>query len=205
MKKIEKYTAEMAMEARLIIEDIAKPGKRRGSTASHCKRADYNVRDFLMAKGVGSTDDVRCRPGSKHDWELYVRKVHIIGETKAGCGAIAYAKDPSDLSFDPDMIYPGVDYVAYCVDSAKLKAHPDRFPALFRVFTREQFIACLVACGRKGLESSLRIHQSVSGTWQLEIQPWYTKQTMARLAKYEDFVKANGIPTLDEFRRALRG
>lgn len=205
MKKFEKLMAEMAMDNRLAVEDIAKPGKRRGSTASHCKKADYKVRDYLMAKGVGTTDDVRCRPGSKHDWELYVRKAKVVGETKVGCGALAYANDPDDLSFDPDSIYPDVDFVAYCVDNKRLRSHPEQFATLFRVFTRAQFIAVLEDCGRKGLESSLRIHQSTSGTWQLEIQPWATKQTAARLGKYEDWVAANGIPTLEEFRRVLRG
>lgn len=205
MKKIDKLNAERTMDNRLAVEDIAKPGKRRGSTASHAKKADYAVRDFLMAKGVGSTDDVRCRPGDRYDWELYVRRAHIIGETKVGAGALAYAKTAEELAIDADLIYPGVDYIAYCVANKTLKAHPERMATLFRVFTREQFITCLEDCGKKGLESSLRIHQSTSGTWQLELVAWSTPQCSTRLGKYEDWVKAHGIPTLEEFRRVLRG
>ena len=205
MKKIDKQVAETTMNNRLAIEDIAKPGKRRGSTASHCKKADYTVRDFLMAKGVGSADDVRCRPGSKHDWELYVRKTHIVGETKVGEGALAYAKTAEELAIDANLIYPGVDYIAYCAEPKKLKAHPERKGILFRVFTRDEFILMLTDCGRNGLTGSLRIHQQTTGTWQLELKAFVTTQCSARLAKYEAWTKANGIPTLEEFRKALRG
>ena len=208
MKKSEKQVAEANFSAELARQDVTnhRKGIRKGSTASHAKNADYSVRDYLMAKGVGSTDDVRCRPGDEHDWELYIRRTHhIIGETKVGTGALRYGKTAAELDFNPDNIYPDCHYIAYCVDSQALKAHPERLPSLFLVFTREQFIECLTACGRKGLESSLRIHKSTSGTWQLEIVAWRTPQTAARLGKYEDWVTANGIPTLEEFRRVLRG
>lgn len=199
MKNAEKLALILAYEAELARQTA------EGSTASHAKKADLSVRDFLMAHGIGSTDDIRCRPGSRYDWELYVRRVHIVGETKVGSGAVRYANTCAELSYNPDDIYPNVDYIAYCAESDKLKAHPEKMSTLFRVFTREQFIEVLTATGRKGLESSLRIHQTKSGTWQLEIQPWKTKATAARLGKYEDWVKANGIPTLEEFRKVLRG
>ena len=205
MKKLEKLTAEASFDAELARQDIAKPGKRKGSTASHCKRADYNVRDYLMAHGVGSTDDIRCRPSEEHDWVLIVRRERIVGETKVGEGAVRYAKTAEELDFDPANIYPGVDYIAYCAEPKKLKAHPERKGELFRVFAREQFIGVLEDCGRGGLTGSLRIHQQTTGTWQLEIKAWVTTQCSARLAKYEDWVKANNIPTLEEFRRVLRG
>lgn len=205
MKKIDKQIAETNMDNRLAVEDIAKPGKRRGSTASHCKKADYAVRDFLMAKGVGSTDDVRCRPGDRHDWELYIRRTHIVGETKVGEGALAYAKTAEELAIDPEFICPGVDYVAYCAEPKKLKAHPERKGILFRVFTRDEFILMLTDCGRNGLSGSLRIHQQTTGTWQLELKAFVTAQCSARLAKYEAWVKANDVPTLEEFRWELRG
>lgn len=207
MKKSEKITAEMFFNAELNKQDITnnRKGIMPGSTASHAKKADYAVRDYLMAKGVGSTDDVRCRPASKHDWELYVRKVKVVGETKVGTGALRYAKTEAELSFDLDLIYPDVDYIAYCVESDKLKNHPERKGTLFRVFTREQFLTCLVDCGRNGITGSLRIHKQTTGTWQLEIKAWKTAQTSCRLGKYEAWVKANGIPTLEEFRKVLRG
>lgn len=207
MKKIDKQIAELSFAAELARQDVTnnRKGVRKGSTASHAKNADYTVRDYLMAKGVGSTDDVRCRPGSAHDWDLVVRRARIVGETKVGTGALRYGKTAAELDFNPDKIYPDCHYIAYCVDSRALKAHPERLPSLFLVFTREQFIECLTACGRKGLESSLRIHKSTSGTWQLEIVAWRTTQTAARLGKYEDWVATHGIPTLEEFRRALRG
>lgn len=203
MTKTEKIAAIAAFVTALQAQDA------KGSTASHAKRADFTVRDFLMVKGVGSTDDVRCRPQGKHDWDLVIvkdgKRICIAGETKVGSGAVRYGKTAEELDFDPDAIYPGVDYVAYCAEPARLKAHPERKGDLFRVFTRDQFIEVLTATGRKGLQSSLRIHQTKSGTWQLEIQPWQTKQTAARLGKYEDWVDANEVPTLEEFREWLRG
>ena len=207
MKKAEKQAAEVNFATELARQDRTnnRKGIREGSTASHAKDADYSVRDYLMAKGVGSTDDVRCRPSSKHDWELYVRKAHIVGETKVGTGALRYAKTEAELSFDLNAIYPDVDYIAYCVDGKKLRAHPERKATLFRVFTREQFLQVLIDCGRNGITGSLRIHQQTTGTWQLEIKAWQTAQTACRLGKYEAWVQANGIPTLEEFRRALRG
>ena len=207
MKKSEKQAAEANFATELARQDVTnnRKGIREGSTASHAKDADYSVRDYLMAKGVGSTDDVRCRPSSKHDWELYVRKAHIVGETKVGTGALRYAKTEAELSFDLDVIYPDVDYIAYCVDGKKLKAHPERKATLFRVFTREQFLQVLIDCGRNGITGSLRIHKQTTGTWQLEIKAWQTTQTACRLGKYEAWVEANGIPTLEQFRRELRG
>jgi hypothetical protein len=207
MKKIEKLAAELSFAAELARQDVTnnRKGIRTGSTASHCKKADYAVRDYLMAKGVGSTDDVHCRPGDKHDWDLVVRRVRIVGETKVGEGAVRYAKCAADLDFDPANIYPDVDYIAYCAEPRKLKAHPERKGELFRVFTREQFIGVLTDCGKGGLTGSLRIHQQTTGTWQLEIKAWVTSQCCARLAKYEDWVSANKVPTLEEFRRVLRG
>ena len=205
MKKIDKLNAENEMDNRLAKEDIAKPGKRRGSTASHAKKADYAVRDFLMAKGVGSTDDVRCRPGDEHDWTLFIRKVRTVGETKVGEGALAYAKTAEELAIDPAFICPGVDFVAYCAEPKKLKAHPERKGNLFRVFTRVQFIEMLTDCGKNGLTGSLRIHQQTTGTWQLEMKAFVTSQCAARLAKYEAWVKAHSVPTLEEFRLWLRG
>ena len=199
MTKAEKIAAIAAFVTALQAQDA------KGSTASHAKQADFTVRDYLMKKGVGKTDDVRCRAQSKHDWELTVRKTRIVGETKVGCGALRYGSTAEEVAIDPDAIYPDVHFIAYCVDGVKLRAHPERMANLFRVFTREQFIEMLTATGRKGLQSSLRIHQTKSGTWQLEIQPWQTKQTAARLGKYEDWVDANGVPTLEEFREWLRG
>ena len=207
MKKSIKQAAEAAFAAELNRQSVTnnRKGIKPGSTASHCKDADYSVRDYLMAHGVGSTDDIRCRPGSKHDWELYIRKTHIVGETKVGTGALRYAKTEEELSFDLNAIYPDVDYIAYCVDGKKLKAHPERKATLFRVFTREQFLQVLIDCGRNGITGSLRIHKQTTGTWQLEIKAWQTTQTACRLGKYEAWVKANKIPTLEEFRKGLRG
>lgn len=207
MKKAEKKNAEQKFSQELNRQDVTnnRKGIMQGSTASHAKKADYAVRDYLMAKGVGSTDDVRCRPSSSHDWELYVKRVHIVGETKVGTGALRYAKTAEELSFDLDLIYPDVDYIAYCVDSKKLKAHPERKNTLFRVFTREQFLQVLIDCGKNGITGSLRIHKQTTGTWQLEIKAWETKQTACRLGKYEEWIKLNSIPTLEQFRMELRG
>lgn len=207
MKKAEKIVAENNFRMELCRQDTTnrRKGFMPGSTASHAKMSDYTVRDYLMAKGVGTVEDVRCREGSKHDWELIVNGKKIVGETKVGTGALRYAKTEEELDFDLSKIYPDVHYFAYCVESKKLKAHPEQMETLFRVFTREQFLECLIACGRNGIKGSLRIHKQTTGTWQLEIVAWATKQTACRLGKYEDWVEANSIPTLKEFRKALRG
>lgn len=211
MKQTEKQNAIRSFQTELARQDVTnnRKGIMPGSTASHAKLSDFTSRDYLMAKGVGSTDDIRCRSGSKHDWELYVRKdgkvTHIVGETKVGAGALRYAKTAEELSFDLDAIYPDVDYIAYCADSKKLKAHPERVATLLVVFTRAQFLQMLIDCGRNGIKGSLRIHKQTTGTWQLEIVAWQTKQTAARLGKYEEWVEANAIPTLEEFRKELRG
>ena len=218
MKKSEKKAAEATFAAELARQDVTNNRTCKhpefshvGSTATHAKgfTGDYGIRDYLMAKGVGSTDDVRCRPATQHDWELVVRKdgktCRIVGETKVGTGAVRYGRTAEDVACEADAIYPDVDFIAYCVDGRKLKAHPERMETLYRVFTRDQFIQVLTDCGSKGLESRLRVHKSTSGTWQLEIVAWQTSQTAARLAKYEEWIKVNTIPTLVEFRNWVRG
>lgn len=199
MKTAEKLIAIAAFAAALE-EQTAKR-----STASHAKYADFSVRDYLMAHGVEDADDVRCRPSEKFDWTIRVNGKLLRGENKVGCSAVRYGKTAAEVACIADEIYPNVDYFSYCAEPAKLKAHPENAPKLFRVFTRAQFIEVLTVTGRKGLESSLRVHQTKSGTWQLEIQPWQTKQTAARLGKYEDYCKANNVPTLEEFRVMVRG
>ena len=199
MTNAEKLIAIAAFTAALEEQDAKR------STASHAKYADFSVRDYIMVHGVDEADDVRCRAAEKFDWTIRVNGKYYHGENKVGCGALRYGKTAADVAIDLDKIYPGVSYFSYCAEPAKLKAHKENAPKLFRVFTREQFFEVLTVTGRKGLESSLRIHQTKSGTWQLEIQPWQTKQTAARLGKYEEYCKANNIPTLEEFRAMVRG
>lgn len=207
MKKAEKFALIVEYDEELKKQDVTnrKKGILQGSTAHHAKFADFAVRDYLLAHGVENKNDIVCRPGSKHDWDLFVNRQRIVGETKVGTGAVRYAKTREELSYDPDEIYPDVDFIAYCAEADRLKKHPEARGELFRVFTREQFIVMLTETGKKGLESSLRIHQSTSGTWQLEIVAWKTKQTAARLGKYEDWIEDNEIPTLEEFREIIRG
>ena len=199
MKNAEKVLAVAAFVAALAEQDV------KASTASHAKFADFSVPDYLMSHGVEKADDVSCRAADKCDWTIRIDGKTLHGENKVGCGAVCYGKTAAEVACEADKIYPNVDYVSYCAEPAKLKAHPENAPKLFRVFTRVQFIEVLTVTGRKGLESSLRIHQTKSGTWQLEIQPWQTKQTAARLGKYEEYCTANDIPTLEEFRKAVRG
>lgn len=199
MKKAEKTLLVAEYDAELERQTA------EGSTASHAKKADFSVRDYLLTHGVENADDVRCRAADKYDWQVRRDRKLLNGETKCGCSALRYGKTAADVACEPDKILPTVHYVAYCAESAKLKKDGAKQEVLFRVFTRVEFLTMLTDTGRKGLESSLRVHQTKSGTWQLEIQPWATKQTAARLGKYEDWVKAHGIPTLEEFRKGLRG
>lgn len=195
MKKSEKIAQIKAFHARIREE------QGKGSTGIVGKLMDFYVRDYLMSGGVRKAADVRCRANGKTDWTIKVSGVLCKGETKTNMGEF---KAPSNWTADD--IFPGYAYVAYTAEVEGLTE--DNFMDNMFMFTREQFIELLTVTGRKGLESSLR-YNAKHGT--LGIQPWKSyipktgKWCEARLNKYYDFLDNNGIPTLREFREAVRG
>jgi len=174
----------------------------KGSTGAVGKQVDFWVRDFIMARGVGSVADVRCRRAGADDWSIRVNGSYSYGETKTNMGEW---KVPCARVVAED-IFPHADYVAFTAEVEGLTA--ENVPDNVFVFTRAQFIALLEFTGRKGLESSCR-YNAKRGT--VGIQAWkiYNKKSgkwcEARLTKYYEFLELNEIPTLRDFREQVRG
>lgn len=194
MKYSEKVMAEKAFIARLMAEDCKR------STGSTGKLMDYCVRDYLMAHGVSSENDVRCRHQDKADAIVYVHGKRYSFEVKTACGAVIYGKGLTKDDIIAENIYPKTNYIVYAAEVSYISN--GNFPDLFLVFTREQFIQMLEETGKKGLQSSLKVGKKGG---QIEIQPWATKNCSARLNKFYDWVDDHAIPTLAEFHKALRG
>lgn len=196
MKKIEKIEAVKRFHERLR-EEAAK-----GSTGELGKFADYHVRDFVMAHGVESETDVRCRAAGKSDWTIRISGKLYHGETKTAAGGWKVAQ-PGIRAED---IYPHADYIAYAAEVDNLTE--ENLPDMIFLLTRAQFIEMLTVTGRKGLESSLK-YNAKRGT--VEIQQWsvFNKKTQkwvsARLNKYYDYLEANNIPTLRDWVEEVRG
>lgn len=194
MKYSEKVTAEKKLFDRLSVETM------KGSTGSTGKMLDYLCRDFIMAHGVGSADDVRCRHQDKADATIYINGKRCNFEIKSACGAVIYGRNLSKADILPDNIYPTTAYIIYTAEVDFIRR--DNFAELMLVFTREQFIDLLTDTGKHGLESSLKVGKHGG---QIEIQPWATKACSARLNKFYDWVDANEIPTLEQFMEEVRG
>lgn len=196
MTVAEKIQAVREFNARLTAEAA------KGSTGWSGKQCDFDVRDFVLARGVRRLEDVRCRAAGKADWTIRINGKLYRGETKTNMGEW---KVPC-ARISADDIFPGVDYVVYAAEVDNITK--DNLPDMMFVFTRAQFIELLTVTGRKGLESSLR-YNAKRGT--VGIQAWsvYNKKTAkwvcARLNKYYDYLEANNIPTLRDWVEAVRG
>lgn len=196
MTKQEKVQAVKAFHARLQAEKV------QGSTGVIGKLCDFAVRDFVMAKGVQSENDVRCRAAGKTDWSIRINGKLYRGETKTNMGEW---KVPC-ARISADDIFPGKAYVAFTAEVEGLTE--ENIPDNVFVFTRDQFIELLIMTGRKGLESSLR-YNAKRGT--VGIQAWKVwnnktgKWVEARLTKYYDYLEANEIPTLRDWVEQVRG
>lgn len=196
MKKVDKIKAVREFHARLKAESA------KGSTGELGKFADYHVRDFVMAHGVTSEADVRCRAAGKTDWTIRINGKLYRGETKTAAGGWKVAQ-PGIRAED---IYPKADFIAYAAEVDNLTE--DNLPDMIFLLTRAQFIEMLTVTGRKGLESSLK-YNAKRGT--VEIQQWsvFNKKTQkwvsARLNKYYDYLEANNIPTLRDWVEEVRG
>ena len=194
MKYSEKVIAEREFFARLSTERLS------GSTGSTGKLLDYLCRDYVMAQGVRTAQDVRCRRQDKHDATIFVGGHRSIMEVKSGCGAVVYGQFLTKADIVPENIYPNVDYIIYTAETDYINRN--NFTGMMLVFTREQFIEMLTDTGKHGLLSSLKVGKKGG---QIEIQPWATSKCSARLGKYYDWVDAHGIPTLEEFIEEVRG
>lgn len=196
MKKVEKIEAVRKFHERLREESA------KGSTGEMGKFADYHVRDFVMAHGVESEADVRCRAAGKTDWTIRIDGKLYRGETKTAAGGWKVAQ-PGIRAED---IYPKADFIAYTAEVDNLTE--DNLPDMVFLLTREQFIEMLRVTGKKGLESSLK-YNAKRGT--VEIQQWavYNKKTQkwvcARLNRYYDYLEENEIPTLRDWISEVRG
>lgn len=196
MTKQDKIKAVREFHARLQAE------KAQGSTGVIGKLCDFAVRDFVMAKGVSSAADVRCRAQGKTDWTIRINGKLYRGETKTAAGGWKVTQ-PGIRAED---IYPKADFIAYAAEVDNLTE--DNLPDMIFLLTREQFIEMLTVTGRKGLESSLK-YNTKRGT--VEIQQWsvFNKKTQkwvsARLNKYYDYLEENEIPTLRDWIEEVRG
>lgn len=200
MKKSELIAAFTALEERLYAEML------KGSTGYRGKWADAYCRNYMLVRGIGDVADVRCRKAEQVDVRIKVRGVFKDFEIKTGAGGWAC---PSPNWTEADIL-PGKDYIAFTCEPALLTR--ENYPQVIRVFTHEQFVEMLRATGSKGLASSLKYNKSRE---TLEIQPWATKATdkktgkerwaFARRNRCYAFIKANEIPTLEEFIEWARG
>ncbi len=194
---IMKNSEKLALQAEY--HEVIAGYARKGSTATVHFEVDGWVRDYLTKKGITRADDIGCRRQEQDDFAIRVNGKLNHGETKIGEGAVCYAPRQENLSITEDMVLSGKDLIAYatCADGIT----KDTFMKLMYMFTREQFIACLSACGKNGLNSTLRIKQAKRGQWQLEIQHWNPRPE----ERFFDWIEKNNIPTLEEFKKALRG
>lgn len=132
------------------------------STGSTGKYMDVLVRDYILKQGICRLRDVRCRKGGAVD--VGRRGVGKF-EVKTGSGAVAYGFGLTKADLRPEVVCPDADFVVWAPFPRYLSR--DNFTTMFWVFSREDFIACLEAIGKKGLQSSLHI---TKGGGQVNIQ-----------------------------------
>ena len=200
MTRTELIEAFEELEARLYAEML------KGSTGYRGKWAEVHVRHYLLVHGIASASDVRCRKAEQVDLRMMVHGVFHNFEIKTGAGE--WKVNSSEWT-EADIL-PGKDYIIFTCEPAILTE--ENFNKQIYVFTREQFVDMLRATGTKGLKSSLRYNKT-RGT--LGIQPWVTRTTdkktgedrwaFARRNKCTAYIKANEIPTLEDFRTWARG
>lgn len=201
MTKAEKIQAIKEFNARIREE------QGKGSTGFMGKWVDFHARDFLMAKGVETESDIRCRAADKTDFTLRYNGRSHKGEAKTGAGSWKFSK----AEWTEDDIFPGVELFVIAAETEFLTE--ENFADQLWVATREQYIAMLkYTGGKKGLASSLN-YDSKHGL--MKIQPYTTRvydkkygkyrYASARLTRFYDFVEQEDLPTLREFRDMVRG
>lgn len=135
-----------------------------------------------LVLNVRPTDVLKCRAANRTDIRIG-RNVNI--EVKTGSGAVVYSEDfdrllvPEDRI--PENILPTAKLVIWYVfpqavtvqDILAIQTVDDFMTAMIRalqnswLFTREQFVGTLVAIGKHGLESSLKVSKN---GYQINIQ-----------------------------------
>ena len=109
MTKAEKIQAIKEFNARIREE------QGKGSTGFMGKWVDMHARDYLMAKGIGSLADIRCRAADKTDFSiLWDGKFHK-GESKTGAGSWKFTK----ADWTEDDIFPDIDIKTYSAEDMK--------------------------------------------------------------------------------------
>lgn len=158
MKRVE---FEQAIAA--YMEELARQDTLR-STGSTGKLMDVIVRDYILARGIARLREVRCRKGGAGSVDVTRRRLGTF-EIKTGSGAVAYGNGLTKADMIAENICPNADYVVWAPFSKFINR--GNFEDMFWVFTREDFIDCLEAIGKKGLQSSLHI---TKGGCQINIQ-----------------------------------
>ena len=151
------YEAQLAAFAARLSDQSA-----RGSKGTFGKLADELYRRAMLEKGVNADCRVGCR-GWDEDDALTKRFGRV--EIKTGSGAVCYGMNLTSSDRVPANICKDADTIVW-IPFPKLISKETLFSAAW-VFSRDEFIACLTAIGKKGLDSSLKI--SSHGT-QINIQ-----------------------------------
>lgn len=200
MTKAEKIQAIKEFNARIREE------QGKGSTGYMGKWVDMHARDYLMADGIRTESDIRCRAADKTDFTLRYDGQTYKGESKTGAGSWKFGK----ADWTEADIFPQIDLFVIAAETEFLTE--ENFMDQLWVATRAQYIAMLTYTGKKGLQSSLR-YDPKRGI--MKIQPYVTKCTdpktgkeryaYARLNKFYEFIEQADLPTLREFREMVRG
>lgn len=200
MTKAEKIQAIREFNERIREE------QEKGSTGYKGKWVDFHARDYLMADGVRTEADVRCRTADKTDFTLRYDGRSHKGESKTGAGSWKFNKP----DWTEDDIFPDIELFVIAAETEFLTE--ENFMDQLWVATRAQYIAMLTYTGKRGLQSSLN-YDAKHGV--MKIQPYVTRvndkksgkvrYAYARLNKFYEFIEQEDLPTLREFKESIRG
>lgn len=160
------------------------------------KVLEVETRDFILARGIRSIQDVKARKLGKVDVKARGVKVEI----KSGSGSVCYAEldgfgnpikpfTKEDLRAENVLSDSGL-VVWYPFPKIAVNS-PRKFEMGF-VFEREQFVDMLTAIGKKGLQSSLKVSKHGA---QINIQTI----SPAIEQRMWEYLEMNEIPSVAEF------
>lgn len=194
MTKAEKIAAIKEFNRRIREE------QGKGSKGAMGKWVDFYARDFLMADGVGSTDDIRCRSAEKTDFRLFYDGRYHNGESKTAAGSWkmtpaslkavidaerekpanerrseqeirdSYEGHRADITWTEDEIFPNIELFVIAAETEFLTE--DNYIDQVWVCNREQYLAMHRYTGSHGISSSLT-YDPKKGI--MKIQPYVTK------------------------------
>ena len=180
--------SEFEQALSLYLVELARQDALR-STGSMGKLMDVLVRDFILKQGICRLSDVRCRKGGSVD--VGRRGVGRF-EVKTGSGAVAYGFGLTKDDLRAEVVCADADFIVWAPFPRFLTR--ENFTSMFWVFTREDFIDCLEAIGKKGLQSSLHI---TKGGGQVNIQTITPRMEDRLWDILED------VQTLEEWKESL--